>query len=188
MNRERNRGSLRSHPKTTRFMKLALLLHVLLGETSAFCPRIQSGSGAHESTTIAEFDDTSCDTETGIGGISQTAAEWAADMGSDCTPKHGECFPWSTACESTLAALCNRQPGSWPDGHAPKAVKIWWTEQGGRPVTVCGTPCIAGIAASAGFLVLCVIGWLANLFNRSSCGEPPCPSPLPMFKPKAEAV
>ena len=41
-----------------RFMKLALLLHVLLGETSAFCPRIQSGSGAHESTTIAEFDDT----------------------------------------------------------------------------------------------------------------------------------
>ena len=169
-------------------MKLALLLHVLLGATSATCPSIQTGSDADEGTRIDEFDDTSCDTQTQIGGLSQTAAEWAADMGSDCTPKHGECFPWSTACESTLAALCNRQPGSWPGGRAPKAIKIWWTEQGGYPDEACGTGCIAGIAAGAGTLVLCVIAWLANLFNRSLCGEPPCPSPLPMFKPKAEAV
>ena len=85
----------------------------------------------------------------------------------------------STACEAKLATFCGSHY-AWKS-KAPKALKVWWVDQGGKtesfPIGL-----VVGPVAS---LFVCIILWLSNAFAKSSCGEPTCPSPL--FKPKPSA-
>ena len=85
----------------------------------------------------------------------------------------------STACEAKLATFCGSQY-AWKS-KAPKALKVWWIDQGGKTASFPIGPVVGPIAG----VFLCVIMWLANCFAKSSCGEPTCPSPL--FKPKPSA-
>jgi len=164
-------------------MKLVLLVLAFIGAASGFCvpvtepdPDVDGGPR----TLFRTYEDDSCSSKTGDDGSMQNSSSWAADLGSDCTPPgYGECWVLSTACEAKLATFCGSQY-AWKS-KAPKALKVWWIDQGGKtpsfPIGLVVGP-IAGV-------FLCVIMWLANCFAKSSCGEPTCPSPLFKNKPSA---
>ena len=115
-----------------------------------------------------------------------SSSKLAEVLGSDCdpVPQHGECFAFSTACGLRLRDLCNR-PGTDPFypvlGVSPKAMKIWYADQGGMPADISGPALAGGVAASV--VIFCFISWLANCWAKSYCGEPTCPSPLFKAKP-----
>jgi hypothetical protein len=175
-------------------MKLVLLVLAFIGAASAICPGKQNPPGVTEpdpyvdggSTVFQTFEDDSCSSRTGTDGSMQTSSSWASQWGAvswapDCTPPgYGECWVLSTACEAKLATFCGSQY-AWKS-KAPKALKVWWIDQGGK------TPSfpIGPVVGVLGVIVfLCVIMWLANCFAKSSCGEPTCPSPLFKNKPPA---
>ena len=70
-----------------------------------------------------------------------------------------------------------------PGGKPPKAMKIWYADQGGMPADINYAAVALGVGAG---VLLMIILWLANCFAKSYCGEPSCPSPL--FKPKPSAT
>ncbi len=174
-------------------MRLALILLVLIGATSGICPDQWVGSGSGESTIQTFLEDTECSGDDGVDGLRMSESEWAADMGSECTPQHGECFPWSTACDNKLADLCIRSSGYTSDGQTVKSLIVWWAEQGGRPESGCGETCTkwvigASVFVNSVFIIWLVYMWLSGGLNKSSCGEPPCPSPLNLESPTDENV
>jgi hypothetical protein len=169
-------------------MKLVLLVLAFIGAASAMCPDKQNPPGVTEpdqwvaggETVFGTYEDDSCSSKTGNDGSMQNSSSWAADLGSDCTPPNGECWVLSTACEAKLATFCGSQY-AWKS-KAPKALKVWWIDQGGK------TPSfpIGPVVGVLGVIVfLCVIMWLANCCAKSYCGEPTCPSPLFKNKPSA---
>ena len=117
------------------------------------------------------FEDETCSTEQiGIEGLMTPSALWTEKLGSECTPPgNGECFAFSAACESVLATVCRRQPGAWTlaDGKKPKALKVWYVDQGGK---VDGFP-VGAIIGIAAFLVVVVAAalwqvWLKKLKSK----------------------
>ena len=168
-------------PEPTSFMKLVLLVLAFIGAASAFCPNKQNPPGVTtpeeykpgSQTTFATYEDDSCSSETGRDGSMQNSSSWAADLGSDCTPPgYGECWVLSTACEAKLATFCGIHHYAWKS-KPPKALKVWWIDQGGKTASFPIGPVVGPIAG----LFVCVIMWLAN------CCAPTCPSPLFKKKP-----
>ena len=172
-----------------------LLVFAFIGATSAICPAKQNPPGVTTpspyvpggQTDIYTFEDDSCSTErTGVDGLMTTSSGWAADLGSECTPPgNGECWVLSPACEAKLATFCG-SPSSfyaWKS-KAPKALKVWWVDQGGKTASFPIGPVVGPVAG----VFVCLILWLANCFGKPSCGEPSwmlCPSPLFKTKPSA---
>ena len=162
-------------------MKLVLLVHVLIGATSG--ARLLSESATETwcvappdnvpETAIVVYSDSSCSTELGADGVVVTSDEFAADMGDECTPAHGECFPLSTACDTRLAALCDHWSGEYNDN--VRAVMIYWMDH--SESSGCGGGCVAGIIGGCFVPVLLCILWLSGAFASKGC-------PSPFFKPK----
>jgi len=185
-----------------RAMKLlVLLVFVFIGATSG-CPLFKDFpedsegqwlDGWRAKTNVHTFEDDSCSTEKIFhgGSTATSSSELAADLGSECdTPQHGECFVFTTACMLRLQALCSQTlPGQFAvkaehRWKTPKAMKVWYADQGGLPANINYAAVAAGVGGS---VLLVIIMWLANCFGKPSCGEPSwmlCPSPLPQFKPK----
>ena len=133
-------------------------------------------------TEFATYEDESCSSKPGYDGLMQNSSSWAADFGSDCTPPgYGECWVFSTACEAKLATFCGIHQYAWKS-KAPKALKVWWIDQGGKTASFPIGPVVGG-SITVVFVFVCGIMWLANCFAKSSCGEPTCPSPLLKNKP-----
>ena len=174
-------------------MKVALLVLVFLGAASGCTngplnghPEDSEGQwldGWRALTNVHLFNDDSCSTETSWRGGSpaKSSSEWATssstNMTYECTPQHGECFVITAACQAK-GDFCPAL------GSTPKAMKIWYADQGGLPASINYAAVAGGVGGS---FLLVIIMWLANCFGKPSCGEPSwmlCPSPLPMFKPK----
>jgi len=173
-------------------MKLVLLVHVLIGATSG--ARLLSESATETwcvappdtvpETAIVVYSDSSCSTELGADGVVVTSDEFAADMGNECTPAHGECFPLSTACDTRLAALCDHWSGEYNDN--VRAVMIKWMDHSppsSEALSIGGVVggCIGGVVVVGGYIVLFL--WLCGAFGSK------CPSPLkrPPLKRQAGA-
>ena len=180
---------------------LVLLVFVFIGATSG-CPLTEHPEdsegqwldGWRANTNVYTFEDDSCSTEKiwHGGSTATSSSEMATILGSECdtVPQHGECFVFTTACMLRHQALCSQtMPGQFASAaehrwKTPKAMKVWYADQGGLPASINYAAVAGGVGGS---LLLVIIMWLANCFGKPSCGEPSwmlCPSPLPMFKPK----